>query len=190
MVNVNDTLAERGSRYGDFRAHAEITQGLKGVMQQTPGWQRLTASMKESLEMIAHKVGRILNGDPTYADSWHDISGYATLVDAELTADQAASESDKATIEAAVTKRPVPPEFAEPAAPKTKAEFAKAVTPKTEVKTDDAPETAEAVPAPASPAEADAVAPKLPENVSKYVAPKAPVAPAAPVAPVVPETKD
>lgn len=182
MVNVNDTLAERGSRYGDFRAHAEITQGLKGVMQQTPGWWRLTASMKESLEMIAHKVGRILNGDPNYDDSWLDIAGYATLVVDEL-------RDESYVIPEESVARPLPPEFAEPAAPKTKAAFAKAVTPKAEVQTNDAPETAEAVPAPASPAEADAVAPKLPENVSKYVAPKAPVAPAAPVAPVVPETK-
>jgi hypothetical protein len=30
--------------------------------------------------MIAHMLGRILNGDPDYADSWHDIAGYAQLV--------------------------------------------------------------------------------------------------------------
>lgn len=35
--------------------------------------------------MIVHKIGRILNGDPNYADSWHDIAGYATLIDQQLT---------------------------------------------------------------------------------------------------------
>lgn len=30
--------------------------------------------------MIAHKLGRIINGDPNYSDSWHDIAGYAKLV--------------------------------------------------------------------------------------------------------------
>jgi hypothetical protein len=30
--------------------------------------------------MIAHKLGRIVNGDPNYVDSWVDIAGYATLV--------------------------------------------------------------------------------------------------------------
>jgi hypothetical protein len=30
--------------------------------------------------MIAHKIGRILNGDPDYIDSWDDIAGYAKLV--------------------------------------------------------------------------------------------------------------
>jgi hypothetical protein len=34
----------------------------------------------EALDMIFHKIGRILNGDPNYADSWIDIAGYAKLV--------------------------------------------------------------------------------------------------------------
>jgi hypothetical protein len=73
-------LKERGSRYGDFATHAEITQNLKFVMQNTQKWDRLKEDQKESLEMIAHKIGRILNGDPNYDDSWVDIAGYATLV--------------------------------------------------------------------------------------------------------------
>lgn len=36
--------------------------------------------MAEALFMIAHKIGRIVNGDPWYADSWIDIAGYAKLV--------------------------------------------------------------------------------------------------------------
>jgi hypothetical protein len=34
--------------------------------------------------MIVHKIGRILNGDPNYDDSWADIAGYAQLVVKEL----------------------------------------------------------------------------------------------------------
>lgn len=34
----------------------------------------------EALDMIAHKIARIINGDPDYADSWDDIAGYAKLV--------------------------------------------------------------------------------------------------------------
>jgi hypothetical protein len=84
LADVNETLAERGSRYGDFATHAKITQGLKEVFVDSPKWRTLTASMKEALDMVAHKIGRILNGDPTYGDSWHDIAGYATLVEQEL----------------------------------------------------------------------------------------------------------
>ena len=84
LTGVAKTLADRGKRYGDFDGHAEITQDLKDVMRATEGWEQLTPSMKEALEMVAHKIGRILNGDPTYADSWHDIAGYATLVEQQL----------------------------------------------------------------------------------------------------------
>lgn len=84
MKNVDQTLNERGSRYGKFVDHAEITQSLKLVMSRTPKWEVLSPSQKEALEMIQHKIGRILNGDPDYDDSWHDISGYASLVAKEL----------------------------------------------------------------------------------------------------------
>jgi len=77
---VTDMLAERGQRYGVFVGHADITQVLKGVMRTRPGWERLDDDMKEALEMVAHKIGRILNGDPHYDDSWKDIAGYAMLV--------------------------------------------------------------------------------------------------------------
>ena len=78
--NIQETLAERGSRYGKFAEHANITQRIKYIMQYTQNWNELQEDQKESLEMIAHKIGRILNGDPDYDDSWVDIAGYATLV--------------------------------------------------------------------------------------------------------------
>jgi hypothetical protein len=78
--NIQDTLVERGSRYGDFAGHANITQRIKFIMQNTQNWSVLKEDQKESLEMVAHKVGRILNGDPDYDDSWVDIAGYVTLV--------------------------------------------------------------------------------------------------------------
>jgi hypothetical protein len=86
--DIDETLAERGKRYGEYRDHALITQKLKVVMQTTPGYQRLHAHQRETLDMIAHKIGRILNGDPHYHDSWHDIVGYA-----KLTADEVANDS-------------------------------------------------------------------------------------------------
>jgi hypothetical protein len=81
---VEATLEERGKRYGAFSGHASISQGLKYRMSEARNWSSLNASQMESLEMIAHKIGRILNGDPNYADSWHDIAGYAQLVEDQL----------------------------------------------------------------------------------------------------------
>ena len=78
--DVDATLAQRGSRYGKFSTHAGITQQLKDVMKAHQGWHKLNSPQRESLEMIAHKIGRILNGDPNYSDSWIDIAGYAKLV--------------------------------------------------------------------------------------------------------------
>lgn len=84
VKTLEDTLAERGSNYGSYEQHAEITQSLKDVMHDTPNWEQLPPYMKESLEMMAHKTARILNGDHLYKDSWHDIVGYIKLVDDKL----------------------------------------------------------------------------------------------------------
>jgi hypothetical protein len=77
-------ITERGSRYGKFKYGADIMQSLKDTMRDVDGWNTLTASQREALDMIQHKIGRILNGDPTYDDSWKDIAGYATLIVNEL----------------------------------------------------------------------------------------------------------
>lgn len=79
-VDVTATLIERGSRYGVFAQHAQITQDLKDVMRETPNWNALQPDQKEALDMVQHKIGRILNGDPNYLDSWVDLVGYAQLV--------------------------------------------------------------------------------------------------------------
>ena len=82
--DVDATLRERGARYGSFEGHATIAQQIKAVMRQTLRWDDLSPSQCEALEMTAHKIARILNGDPNYADSWHDIAGYAELVAKQL----------------------------------------------------------------------------------------------------------
>lgn len=84
--NIQATLIERGTRYGAFKDHAQITQELKSCIRKHLEDRNkvLTASQQEALDMICHKIGRIVNGDPGYADSWHDIAGYATLIEGEL----------------------------------------------------------------------------------------------------------
>lgn len=80
MSDISDTLAERGKRYGKFETHAVISRNIKLVMFSTSVWINLEPDQSEALEMIAHKIARILNGDPDYSDSWRDIAGYAMLV--------------------------------------------------------------------------------------------------------------
>lgn len=93
MTNTNNntidhTLAERSSRYGSFTGHARITQEIKISMMMGDKWSSLAHDQAEALDMIAHKIGRILNGNPDYIDSWHDIIGYARLVEQRLIQEQ------------------------------------------------------------------------------------------------------
>jgi hypothetical protein len=83
-ITLEDTLLERENRYGDFIGHAKITQSLKREMHKSRNWDGLSDDKKECFEMLAHKIGRILNGDPEYDDSWRDIMGYTKLVLDEL----------------------------------------------------------------------------------------------------------
>lgn len=88
---IDDILDERGANYGNFAHQAILSQTLKNsVMQhyfQTHGGNEaepLPAYMVEAISMICHKLARIANGDPSYIDSWTDISGYSQLVVEQL----------------------------------------------------------------------------------------------------------
>jgi hypothetical protein len=52
----------------------------------TTNYVDMPPQQRECLDMVAHKLGRILNGNPNYVDSWTDIIGYVTLVEKELKA--------------------------------------------------------------------------------------------------------
>ncbi len=80
--NVTQILTERGQRYGKFTGHAEVTQMLKTVVATAlhKRDKTLAPDQQEAMDMILHKIGRIVNGDPDYDDSWVDIAGYAKLV--------------------------------------------------------------------------------------------------------------
>lgn len=86
MQDIQETLIERGKRYGEFNGHAIITQSLKDTIRLHSEIQNkyLPHYQKEALDMICHKIGRIINGDSDYIDSWVDIVGYAQLVVNEL----------------------------------------------------------------------------------------------------------
>ena len=84
MSDVNKTIAEHNAVHGVFVNQAEISQALSDVMRRATNYRNLTPYMRESLEMIQHKIARILEGDRNHIDHWHDIAGYATLVERHL----------------------------------------------------------------------------------------------------------
>lgn len=77
---VTQVLAERGKDYGDYAGKAQFIQGVKYLMRTSPSWEAMDADMRESMEMIAHKMGRTLYGNPAHKDNFLDIAGYAKLV--------------------------------------------------------------------------------------------------------------
>jgi hypothetical protein len=82
QTEVDAILDSRAKDYGKFIEGAEIMQMLKRLVhnyiekRDTP----LAFDQREAIDMIIHKLGRIINGNPDKVDSWRDVAGYATLV--------------------------------------------------------------------------------------------------------------
>lgn len=96
-TQVEEILAQRGTRYGDFTNHAQIAQDLQDVLRgklttvnvydnlhAREGWSNLSRVQKQALTVICDKLARIISGDPNYDDNWIDIQGYAKLVQDRL----------------------------------------------------------------------------------------------------------
>lgn len=79
MVYETPLLNEREKTHGSFDDNARLMQELKQVARAMPGWNRLRDTHREALDMIFHKIGRAINGDPNFKDHWDDIAGYAKL---------------------------------------------------------------------------------------------------------------
>jgi hypothetical protein len=78
-TSTSEILAERQTTHGDFADVATLDQMMKDLFKTSPNWNRLTDVQRLSLEMIAHKIARILSGDPNHPDHQADIIGYASL---------------------------------------------------------------------------------------------------------------
>ena len=80
--SVNTILQERALQYGTFVSLAKTAQEFKSVLYRELGSRnkRLADDQAEALDMIIHKIARVINGDANHVDTWNDIAGYATLV--------------------------------------------------------------------------------------------------------------
>lgn len=79
MTDLATTLSERGKTHGEYLDHADITQRIKDVIRSGKTYGETSAHERETLDMIAHKIGRVVSGNPHFPDHWHDIAGYARL---------------------------------------------------------------------------------------------------------------
>lgn len=72
------TLPNRDGQHGGMDAVGEVAQDLKDTMRVGRNWDRLSRAHREALDMIAHKLSRILSGaNPHDPEHWEDVAGYA-----------------------------------------------------------------------------------------------------------------
>ena len=81
-TDIDETLDARAQDYGKFKDGAALMQGIKRLLADHARMHNKTFAddQWEALEMIVHKIGRIVNGNPDKVDHWVDIAGYAKLI--------------------------------------------------------------------------------------------------------------
>lgn len=92
MSTIDETLKQRQGVHGDFTDNGRVTDEFMAVMYDTPNWNNLAPHQRIALFMIAHKMARVLCGDPNFADHWHDIGGYAKCAEERIVAPESAME--------------------------------------------------------------------------------------------------
>ncbi len=101
-------LDERQKTHGDYYRVAATAQELKDVLRRGKNWKTLDDTERETLEMIATKIGRILAGNPHEIDHWRDIAGYAQLIERWLTSCTASGDGPTPRPAASSPATPVP----------------------------------------------------------------------------------
>lgn len=98
MTDIDNLVSERAKTHGSFEDHARITQRLKFILDDEcarrgrRNQQSLTSQHNEALDMICHKIGRIIAGDASFQDHWDDIAGYAKIANQDLDTDPVAAQ--------------------------------------------------------------------------------------------------
>lgn len=80
---INEILDERGKRYGKFVDVAKATDDIQNAVWEQASLGKLDSiepDQSVAIDMICHKLARIVVGDADYLDNWVDIAGYAQLV--------------------------------------------------------------------------------------------------------------
>lgn len=82
---MTDILNEREKTHGAYASTAAMAQMLKDCMKNSQNWLTMDDTQRESLDLIATKIARILSGNPREKDHWVDVAGYANLIVRDLT---------------------------------------------------------------------------------------------------------
>lgn len=80
-MTVEETLNQRKNVHGNYAHSAGIKDKVLEEFSKTDNWKKLGAEGRQTVRMITEKLGRIMYGDCFFPDHWHDIAGYATLME-------------------------------------------------------------------------------------------------------------
>ena len=80
---VADTLKQRGSVYGCYSEVCEVRAKILGLLNKHHMAVTGEPMNEEILIGFSDVVLKLVraSGKPEYADSWHDLAGYATLME-------------------------------------------------------------------------------------------------------------
>lgn len=95
LTQPNRFATMRGDTHGDYEAMSETAQALKDTIHDAQGVHKLPPHARESLDLIATKIARIVCGKWDERDHWDDIGGYAKLVSDRIIKVPAKQEGDK-----------------------------------------------------------------------------------------------
>ena len=79
-LTTSGLIDSRQGTHGEFNENSRATWEILRTLQGERNWAVLPDNMKHAIYMIAHKMARIMAGNPEEPDHWQDIAGYATLV--------------------------------------------------------------------------------------------------------------
>ena len=82
--DLDQTLQDRGNVHGDFHDNAYATFECLKVLSACPAFKFLTPVQSVAIFHIVHKLARACSGDSNHLDHWHDIQGYAKLVETSI----------------------------------------------------------------------------------------------------------
>jgi len=72
------SIPNRDHQHGGLENVGAMAQSLKIAIRTGKNWHLLTPGEQEALDMIAHKISRILSGaNPHSREHWTDLAGYA-----------------------------------------------------------------------------------------------------------------
>ena len=75
----DDEAKSREHQSGYYPHTATVSQYLKDIVRANWEGLKMEDPQAEAMDMIVHKIARIVSGDSTFQDHWLDIAGYAML---------------------------------------------------------------------------------------------------------------